>query len=54
LVALFYYLIHTSRPDQEMAAHGRRTFLRTWYWFLALALAEGCALYLNFVLQGRR
>ena len=54
LVALFYYLIRPSRRDQEMAAHGRRTFLRTWYWFLALASAQGCTLYLNFVLQARR
>ena len=54
LVALFYYLIHASRRDQKMAAHGRRTFLRTWYWFLALASAQGCTLYLNFVLQARR
>ena len=54
LVVLFYYLIHGWRRDQEIAAHGRRTFLRTWYWFLALASAQGCTLYLNFVLQARR
>lgn len=47
LVALFYHLILALRADPRKASQGRRTFLRTWYWFLALASAQGCALYIG-------
>ena len=48
VVALFYYLCRTMQSDPHKAVQGRRTFLRIWYWFLALASAQGCALYLNY------
>lgn len=47
LVALFYYLVLAQRPDPEKAAQARRAFLRTWYWFLGLASAQVCALYVG-------
>lgn len=52
VLALFYYLIPIAHPavrlepDERIAY--RRTFLRIWWWFLALAGAQGCALYLNY------
>jgi hypothetical protein len=48
VVALFYYLCRTTQSDPQKAVEGRRTFLRIWYWFLALASVQGCALYLNY------
>ncbi len=48
LVVLFYYLWRVVQPDPQKAVQSRRTFLRIWYWFLALASAQGCALYLNY------
>jgi hypothetical protein len=45
LVALFDYLILALRADPEKASQRRRAFLRIWYWFLALASAQGCALF---------
>lgn len=54
LVALFYYLIHTSRADEVTLAVRRRSFLRTWYWFLALASAEGCILCLSYLVGVHR
>ena len=52
VLALFYYLIPIAHPAvrleaDERAAY-RHAFLRIWYWFLALAGAQGCALYLNY------
>ncbi len=47
LIALFYFLILAQRPDPEKASQARRAFLRTWYWLLALASAQGCALYVG-------
>ncbi len=47
LIALFYFLILSQRTDPEKAAQARRAFLHTWYWFLALASAQGCALYVG-------
>jgi hypothetical protein len=53
LLALFYYLIPIAHPavrlatDQHVAF--RRAFLRTWYWFLAFAGVQGCALYLGYL-----
>ncbi len=47
LVALFYYLVLAQRADPDKAAQARRALLRTWYWFLALAWAQGCALYVG-------
>jgi hypothetical protein len=58
LFALFYYLVLIAHPavrlepDEEVAY--RRTFLRIWYWFLALAGAQGCALYLTYFAVLRR
>ena len=49
VVALFYYLSHARHPDAGKAAEGQRTFLRIWYWFIALASAQGCALGLNYL-----
>lgn len=54
VVALFYYLCHTTQADAGKAGEGRRTFLRIWYWFLALASAQGCALGLNYLAMVRR
>ncbi len=54
LVALFYYLCCAVQPDPLKAVQSRRTFLRIWYWFLALASAQGCALYLNYFALVRR
>ena len=54
LVARFYYLIHTSRADEVTAARRRHAFLRTWYWFLALASAEGCILCLGDFVEMRK
>ena len=52
LVALFYYLIPIAHPavrlDPADRAAFRRTFMRIWYWFLALAGAQGCVLYLGY------
>ncbi len=48
LVVLFYYLCRVVQLDPQKAVQSRRTFLRIWYWFLALAWAQGCALYLNY------
>jgi hypothetical protein len=47
LFALFDYLILALRANPEKTSQGRRTFLRTWYWFLAFASAQGCALYVG-------
>ncbi len=47
LVALFYYLVLAQRADPDKASQARRALLRTWYWFLALAWAQGCALYVG-------
>ncbi len=47
LVALFYHLVLAQRADPAKAAQARRALLRTWYWFLALASAQCCALYLG-------
>jgi len=52
LFALFYYLVPIAhpavrlQPDERVAY--RRTFLRIWYWFLVLAGAQGCALYITY------
>jgi hypothetical protein len=54
VVALFYYLCRGMQSDPQRAVKGRRTFLRIWYWFLALASAQGCALYLNHFMLVRR
>ncbi len=54
LVALFYYLVLSQRADPEKASQARRTFLRTWYWFLALASAQGCALYVGHLVVVQR
>src|SRR5712691_9424562 len=54
LVALFYYLRRMVRSDPQRVVESRRTFLRIWYWFLALASAQGCALYLNYFALVRR
>jgi hypothetical protein len=52
LAALFYYLIPIAHPavrlDPVDRAAFRRTFLRIWYWFLALAGAQGYVLYLGY------
>ena len=48
VVALFYYLCRTTQSEPQKAVECRRTFLRIWYWFLALAAAQGCALYLHY------
>lgn len=49
LLGLFYYAILTVRPpDREKALQNHRTFLRLWYWFLALASVQGCALYVSY------
>lgn len=58
VLALFYYLIPIAHPavrlePDERVAY-RRTFLRIWYWFLALAGAQGCALYLHYFAVLRR
>jgi hypothetical protein len=58
LLALFYYLIPIAHPavrlePNERVAY-RRTFLRIWYWFLAIAGAQGCALYLSYFAVLRR
>jgi hypothetical protein len=45
LVTLFYYLMLALPADPEKVSRARRTFLRTWYWFLALASAQGPAPY---------
>ena len=51
LLALLYYLVPIAHPavklDPSDRAVYRRTFLRIWYWFLALAGAQGCVLYLG-------
>ncbi len=47
LVALFYYLVSAQHAEPQRASQARRTFLRTWYWFLALASAQGCVLYVG-------
>jgi hypothetical protein len=47
LAALYYYLIPALRADPGKASQVRRTFLHTWYRFLALASAQGCALYVG-------
>ena len=58
LFALFYYLVPIAhpavrlQPDERVAY--RRTFLRIWYWFLALAGAQGCALYITYFAVLRR
>ncbi len=58
LLALLYYLVVILRPPAELEPekliHHRRTFLRIWYWFLALAGAQGCALYLSYFAELRR
>ena len=58
LLALLYYLVAIMRPQAELEPekliHHRRTFLRIWYWFLALAGAQGCALYLSYFAELRR
>jgi hypothetical protein len=54
VVALFYYLCRATHPDAGKAADGRRTFLGIWYWFIALASAQGCALGLNYLQLVRR
>jgi hypothetical protein len=52
LLALFYYLIVILRPPAELEPekllHHRQTFLRIWCWFMALAGAQSCVLYLNY------
>jgi len=52
LLALFYYVIPITHPavrlDSEERTKFRRTFLRTWYWFVAFASAQGCVLYLTY------
>ena len=51
LLALFYYLTLVLRSRTELKPDNlfrqRQTFLRIWYWFLAAAGAQGCALYLD-------
>ena len=51
LLALFYYLIPIAHPavrlDPDDRVLYRRTILRIWYWFLALAGAQGGVLYLG-------
>jgi hypothetical protein len=47
LIPLFCYLILALRADPEKAPQGRRTSPRTWHSFLALAWAQGCALYVG-------
>jgi hypothetical protein len=47
LVALLYSLILALRVDPEKASRAPRTFPRTWYWFWALASAQGCVLYVG-------
>lgn len=52
LLALFYYLTLVLRSRTELKPDNffrqRQTFLRIWYWFLAVASAQGCALYLDY------
>ena len=52
LLALFYYLTLVMRSRTELKPdklfRQRQTFLRIWYWFLAAAGAQGCALYLDY------
>ena len=52
LLALFYYLTLVLRSRTELKPDNlfrqRQTFLRIWYWFLAAAGAQGCALYLDY------
>ena len=54
VVALFYYLCRAIQSEPPKALQHRRTFLRTWYWFLALASAQGCALYLDYLVVVHR
>jgi hypothetical protein len=54
VVAMFCYLCRGIQSDSQRAVEGRRTFLRIWYWFLALASAQGCALFLNHFMLVRR
>lgn len=58
VLALFYYLFlgldNSEDPNPEKLIQNRQAFLRIWYWFLALAGAEGCFLYLDYFLELRR
>jgi len=58
LLALFYYLTLVLRSHTELKPDNlfrqRHTFLRIWYWFLAAAGAQGCALYLDYFAVLRR
>ena len=54
VVALFYYICRAIQSEPPKALQHQRTFLRIWYWFLALASAQGCALYLNYFALVRR
>jgi len=48
IVALFYYLCRARQAEAQEAVNVRHSFMRVWYWFLALASAQGCALYLSY------
>jgi len=54
LVALLYRLWHAWRVNEGLAVQRRGGFLRTWRWFLALASAHGCALWLGYFVGARR
>lgn len=57
VLALFYYLclgLESEDPNPEKIIQNRQSFLRIWYWFLALAGAQGCFLYLDCFLELRR
>jgi hypothetical protein len=58
LLALFYYLIPMAHPAVKLEPNERiayrRTFLRIWYWFLAIAGAQGCALCISYFALLRR
>jgi len=54
LVALLYYLMHAWRVNGGLAVQRRRSFLRTWRWFLALASMHGGALCLGYFVGVRK
>ena len=57
LFALFYYFVlvfeNSADLKPEKLVQNRQSFLRIWYWFLALAGAQGCFLYLDYFLDLR-
>ncbi len=46
---MFYYLWRLAEADAQKATESRRTFLRIWHWFLALASTHGLDRDLNHV-----